>query len=204
MVAQLSLKPKRLLTISQAAQFLGVTAVTLRYWEKKGYVLGTRNEGGIRKYKASVLREFIQSHPELISKTQDPEKSSIKKLQGHFLITTRFAILTSFTILVLGVAIGLNGQNLYRFTNKKTSSSNLIGSQSSVNSAIKAELAEPKDSLSQGLPEVKSFSTAGILVNLQPPDSSKLSDPSDLDENELDINTPMPVLVDQEIDCTLI
>ncbi len=208
MVAQLSLKPKRSLTISQAAQFLGVTPVIIRYWEKKGYDLAIRTEGGIRKYKPSVLKAFILAHPELISKTQDPEKSSIKKLQGHFLVTTRFAILTSLTILVFGVAIGLNSQYLLKLINSAPNNANLLDIQQPSSAPIKAEFvqkqfAAQKDNLSQGLPEVKSFETTGILVNISG-NETNLSDPADIDENDLDIKTPMPLLTDQEINCTLI
>lgn len=205
MTNQLPLKPKRFLTISQAAQAIGVSPVTLRYWEKKGFVLSERTEGGIRKYRLSVLKAFIQNHPELISKTQNPDRSSIKKIEGHLLITTRFAILSCMSLIILGMALGLNGQYLIRLASRsEPSPTALTSSDSLVKTSLSGRGQPSKNNLSQSLPEIKSFTTAGINVSLPDQNQSQLSDPASFNDTDLDIKTQVPLTIDQEIDCTLI
>lgn len=45
----------KLVTISEAAEALGVTATTLRRWEVSGKLVPTRTKGGARRYDMSVL-----------------------------------------------------------------------------------------------------------------------------------------------------
>lgn len=49
-------KEAKLLTITQAAQFLKVSPDTLRRWEEKGIITPTRSKGGIRKYTLLDLK----------------------------------------------------------------------------------------------------------------------------------------------------
>lgn len=46
----------KLVTISEAAEALGVTATTLRRWEASGKLVPARTEGGARRYDMAVLR----------------------------------------------------------------------------------------------------------------------------------------------------
>lgn len=51
----------RLLTISQAAQMLGVSVITLRRWEQTGKITPIYTSGGHRRYEMSQLRPTFQA-----------------------------------------------------------------------------------------------------------------------------------------------
>lgn len=61
----------KLLTISEAAKALGVSAQTLRRWDREGKLKGERTKGGQRRYDISALR------PELFRATDDAERKTI-------------------------------------------------------------------------------------------------------------------------------
>lgn len=52
---------KSLLTIKEAAQFLGVSPKTLRRWEKAGKLKSSRTQGGHRRYKIEQLVQEVNS-----------------------------------------------------------------------------------------------------------------------------------------------
>jgi putative resolvase len=61
----------KLLTISEAAKRLGVSAQTLRRWDREGKLPSERTKGGQRRYDISALR------PELFRATDDAERKTI-------------------------------------------------------------------------------------------------------------------------------
>lgn len=61
----------KLLTISEAAKALGVSAQTLRRWDREGKLTSERTKGGQRRYDISALR------PELFRATDDAERKTI-------------------------------------------------------------------------------------------------------------------------------
>ena len=52
---------KRLLNVSEAATYLGVSAASLRKWSDQGLVAVYRTPGGQRRYSLDELEEFIAS-----------------------------------------------------------------------------------------------------------------------------------------------
>lgn len=52
---------KDLLTIKEAAQFLGVSPKTLRRWEKAGKIKSYRTQGGHRRFKVEELSHTLNS-----------------------------------------------------------------------------------------------------------------------------------------------
>lgn len=53
---------KKLLTISEAAEFLGVSIDTLRRWDKSAKLVATRKEGGVHRYYAKEDLELFSSN----------------------------------------------------------------------------------------------------------------------------------------------
>ncbi len=53
----------KILSISEAARYLGVFPLTLRNWEKKGMLKAFRTLGGHRRFKKSDLDKIINSKP---------------------------------------------------------------------------------------------------------------------------------------------
>jgi|GEM_PF-2352672 len=51
---------EQILSISEAAEYLGVFTLTLRTWEKKGMLKAFRTLGGHRRYKKSDLDKIIE------------------------------------------------------------------------------------------------------------------------------------------------
>lgn len=201
-----------LLSISQAAKLLGVSAVTLRYWEKKGLLIGQRSQGGIRKYRVSYLKDFIQAHPELLTKGSETKPVSIKKVEGHFLLTNRMAVLATLCFIAFGILISLTTQLVFlKFTQQPTTKA--VNTQpipttegSKTFESIKTDLGsnthlaqspQVKDSLQVTSPEVKGFSRVEVEIEPLHP-NSELLDGQSLEN--LDLGLPL----DQEIDCTLI
>jgi excisionase family DNA binding protein len=52
---------KRLLNVSEAAAYLGVSAASLRSWSDRGLVPSFRTPGGQRRYSRDDLDRFIES-----------------------------------------------------------------------------------------------------------------------------------------------
>ena len=61
----------KLFTISEAAKALGVSAQTLRRWDREGKLKSERTKGGQRRYDISALR------PELFRAADDAERKTI-------------------------------------------------------------------------------------------------------------------------------
>lgn len=58
------------MSVSEAAEFIGVTPLTLRNWDKSGKLKATRNPiNGYRMYEKEALEEFLSQ----IQQTQDSE-----------------------------------------------------------------------------------------------------------------------------------
>lgn len=53
--------PERLLTISEAAQFLGVSIDTLRRWDNSGKLTAVRKDGGVHRYYLEKDLELFKS-----------------------------------------------------------------------------------------------------------------------------------------------
>ena len=53
----------RLLSIGQAAEFLGVSAALLRRWSDHGVVPVYLTPGGQRRYSLADLQRFIETRP---------------------------------------------------------------------------------------------------------------------------------------------
>jgi len=49
------------ITARQAAEYLGVSMVTLRKMEKEGELVPFRTPGGHRRYSLEILEEYVQS-----------------------------------------------------------------------------------------------------------------------------------------------
>jgi excisionase family DNA binding protein len=54
----------RLLTAKQAAQYLGVSVITLRRMEKMGVLSPYRTPGGHRRYSIEMLEEYLENSRE--------------------------------------------------------------------------------------------------------------------------------------------
>ncbi len=54
--------PETLLTISQAAEYLGVTQTTLRRWDESGKLVAIRKEGGVHRYYREKDIEIFASN----------------------------------------------------------------------------------------------------------------------------------------------
>jgi excisionase family DNA binding protein len=52
---------QRFLNVSEAAEFLGVSAASLRKWSDQGLVPVYRTPGGQRRYSPNDLEEFLAS-----------------------------------------------------------------------------------------------------------------------------------------------
>jgi excisionase family DNA binding protein len=52
---------QRFLNVSEAADFLGVSAASLRKWSDQGLVPVYRTPGGQRRYSPADLEEFLDS-----------------------------------------------------------------------------------------------------------------------------------------------
>ncbi len=53
--------PRLALTVSQAADELGVSIATVRRWSNSGHLQGYRTPGGQRRYTPEQLDEFVAS-----------------------------------------------------------------------------------------------------------------------------------------------
>ena len=53
--------PRHFLNVGQAAEYLGVSAASLRNWSDQGKVPVYRTPGGQRRYRVSDLDTFIES-----------------------------------------------------------------------------------------------------------------------------------------------
>jgi excisionase family DNA binding protein len=54
-------RPSKLLNVSEAAEYLGVSAASLRKWSDDGLVPVYRTPGGQRRYSLTDLEEFVAS-----------------------------------------------------------------------------------------------------------------------------------------------
>ena len=52
---------QRFLNVSEAAEFLGVSAASLRKWSDQGIVPVYRTPGGQRRYSSADLEDFLAS-----------------------------------------------------------------------------------------------------------------------------------------------
>jgi excisionase family DNA binding protein len=53
--------PRHFLNVGQAAEYLGVSAASLRNWSDQGKVPVYRTPGGQRRYRVTDLDKFIES-----------------------------------------------------------------------------------------------------------------------------------------------
>ncbi|MFH2137519.1 MAG: helix-turn-helix domain-containing protein [Candidatus Omnitrophota bacterium] len=67
---------EKILSISEAAKYLGVFPLTLRNWEKKGLLRSFRTPGGHRRYKKSELDRIMG-----VDREEDKIKETIRKLE---------------------------------------------------------------------------------------------------------------------------
>ena len=67
---------EKIFSISEAADYLGVFPLTLRNWEKKGFIISFRTPGGHRRFKKSELDKITG-----LNGTGDELKKTIKKLE---------------------------------------------------------------------------------------------------------------------------
>jgi excisionase family DNA binding protein len=68
---------KKILSITEAAEYLGVFSLTLRNWEKKGLIKAFRTPGGHRRFKKSELDRIIGN-----GKKDSRLKETIEKLEN--------------------------------------------------------------------------------------------------------------------------
>lgn len=108
-----------LFTVSQAAEFLNVSAKTLRRWESKGVLVPLRTTGGQRRYQKSTLEQFktkkqltqvfAREHP-INSDSQKPTAPKPAKLifNPHTVYTFAFIVLLfALPLLVFFSPLGL-------------------------------------------------------------------------------------------------
>ncbi len=65
-----------LLSITQAATFLGVSVPTLRYWEKEGKITALRTTGGVRRYRLSELKKVALQNPRLAKRFEQSQTAA--------------------------------------------------------------------------------------------------------------------------------
>jgi excisionase family DNA binding protein len=53
--------PRHFLNVGQAAEFLGVSAASLRNWSDQGRLPVYRTHGGQRRYRVADLERFVES-----------------------------------------------------------------------------------------------------------------------------------------------
>jgi len=75
-----------LISISKAAQMLGVTPKTLRVWDKKKFLSPIRIFGNQRRYKLSVIEQLQQGQIE------DPQKQKQKQTIETFQNTDKESV----------------------------------------------------------------------------------------------------------------
>lgn len=62
------------MSVSEAAEFIGVTPLTLRNWDKSGKLKAARNPiNGYRMYEKEALEKFLSQ----IQQTQDSEVQNV-------------------------------------------------------------------------------------------------------------------------------
>ena len=66
----------KILSISKASKYLGVSSLTLRNWEKKGLIKVYRTPGRHRRYKMSELDRILG-----LGADEDKLRESIEKLE---------------------------------------------------------------------------------------------------------------------------
>jgi len=66
----------RLMSVGEAAAYLGVSAASLRKWSNSGLVPTYRTPGGQRRYSVEDLDSFMRSMREPRRGSAPPEKSS--------------------------------------------------------------------------------------------------------------------------------
>ncbi len=69
--------PEKIFSISKAAKYLGVFVLTVRNWEKKGFIKSFRTPGGHRRFRKSELDKIVG-----IERVEDILKESIKRLEA--------------------------------------------------------------------------------------------------------------------------
>lgn len=52
---------RNLLSVGQAAEYLGVSAASLRHWSNEGRLIVYRTPGGQRRYRVDDLDAFMRS-----------------------------------------------------------------------------------------------------------------------------------------------
>jgi len=68
--------PKKILSITEAAEYVGVFSLTLRNWEKRGLIKAFRTPGGHRRFKKSELDRIMG-----VEKESNRLKETIEKLE---------------------------------------------------------------------------------------------------------------------------
>jgi len=63
------------MTARQAAEYLGVSLVTLRKMEKEGELVPFRTPGGHRRYSLEVLEEYVQSKRRPVARPKADESN---------------------------------------------------------------------------------------------------------------------------------
>lgn len=63
-------RKERLLRATEAAEYLGVSLVTLRRMEKQGALSPYRTPGGHRRYSIEMLEEYLESSRRFSSTAQ--------------------------------------------------------------------------------------------------------------------------------------
>ncbi|MEK7154552.1 MAG: helix-turn-helix domain-containing protein, partial [Patescibacteria group bacterium] len=92
---------KSLYNISEAAKLLGVSAVTLRLWERQGKITSSRTVGGQRRYTPGDL-EVIRQMPHSRSAALIPEVS-IPKFHFQLSSSQKRALLISFVSIIISI-----------------------------------------------------------------------------------------------------
>lgn len=106
------------LSITQAAKVIGVSADTLRRWEKTGKLNAKRTHGSHRRYHASELETILKNQPEKLPRkkpiTPKIEQNHTKVIKEHQIIskdnqmpkapTTTTSIFHRWYPVMLGVA----------------------------------------------------------------------------------------------------
>lgn len=72
------------LGITEAAEYLRVSASTLRRWEKKGFLIPERTPTGIRRYTKQQLDAVLQQGPQLLSEDDSFAPSSYDQPSQSF------------------------------------------------------------------------------------------------------------------------
>ncbi|MBI5400054.1 MerR family DNA-binding transcriptional regulator, partial [Candidatus Saganbacteria bacterium] len=102
----------QMLTIKEAAQKFGVSAITLRRWDKTGKIKFVRDESNYRRISISEIKKFLGENDEKVEKVRNNEKinevEKVEKINDQVnLQVTRYLLYSFATLALAFFAVGI-------------------------------------------------------------------------------------------------